>query len=598
MNAKLEPMLVAGAPVGTLVSVNVGLPQDVVWQNRTVRTAVWKQPIDGARMVRHLNVDGDGQGDLAGHGGEQRAVFVYQLDSYRYWEHELGRNDFVYGQFGENFTVEGLADDEVCIGDRYMIGGALFEVSQPRVTCFRVGIRMDDPRIPAMLVAHHRPGFYLRVLTEGEVSPGDEIVKVGTGPQALTVAEIDALLYLPGHPREQLVRAVRVPALSPGWRASFQSMLDHNDDGGAGNAGLAATSAPPAWPGFRQLTVSQVVRESDTVASIHLADPEGLNVPAALPGQYLTLRLNADPGGRSIMRNYSLSGPPGADEYRISIKREPHGIASEYLHARLQVGDLLDVAAPRGTFTLRPGRSPVLLISAGVGATPVLAMLHALAADRSEREVWWLHGTRSGADHSFAAETRSLLDSLPNAHRHVCYSRPTATDVEGEDYQAAGHLSAAALAELDLPPAAEAYLCGPPPFMQEVSAALSALGLEASRIRTELFGPAAAQTPGIASAEPRPPHPPPGNPGKGPLVAFARSDLSVGWDPAYASLLELAEACDVPVRWSCRTGVCHSCETAVVSGDIAYSPDPVDSPALGNTLICCAQPAGDLVLDL
>ena len=211
----------AGDVVGRLVSVNVGMPRDVVWQGRTVHTAVWKDPVDGPRMVRHLNVDGDGQGDLGGHGGEQRAVFVYQLDSYRHWEGELGRDDFVPGQFGENFTVEGLPDDVVCIGDRYRIGAAVFEVSQPRVTCFRVGIRMDDPRIPALLVAHHRPGFYLRVLTEGEVRAGDEIVKVGAGPEALTVAEVDALLYLPGHPREELRRALRVPALSPGWQASF-----------------------------------------------------------------------------------------------------------------------------------------------------------------------------------------------------------------------------------------------------------------------------------------------------------------------------------------------------------------------------------------
>ena len=130
----------AGAgPVGTLLSVNVGMPKDVPWQGKTVFTGVFKDSVSGPRRVGRLNVEGDGQGDLAGHGGEQRAVFVYQIDSYRYWEHELGRSDFVYGQFGENFTVEGLGDDEVCIGDRYRIGTALFEVTQPRVTCYRVG---------------------------------------------------------------------------------------------------------------------------------------------------------------------------------------------------------------------------------------------------------------------------------------------------------------------------------------------------------------------------------------------------------------------------------------------------------------------------
>src|ERR1700726_544385 len=194
-----------------LLSVNVGLPREVTWQGKTVRTAVWKSPVTGRRMVRKLDIDGDVQGDLAGHGGEHRAVFVYQMDSYHYWERFLGRNDFTFGQFGENFTVEGLADDEVCIGDRYRIGGAVFEVTQPRVTCYRVGIRMNEPRMPALLTSSGRPGFYFRVLEEGEVGAGDEIVKISDGPERISVAKFDALLYLPGHPRERLERALRVP---------------------------------------------------------------------------------------------------------------------------------------------------------------------------------------------------------------------------------------------------------------------------------------------------------------------------------------------------------------------------------------------------
>ena len=142
------------------------MPKNVPWDGKNVFTGVFKDPVSGKRRVGKLNIDGDGQGDRAGHGGEQRAVFVYQIDSYHYWERELGRDDFVYGQFGENFTVDGLGDDEVCIGDRYQIGTVTFEVTQPRVTCYRVGIRMNDPRIPALLVSHHRPGFYFRVLAD------------------------------------------------------------------------------------------------------------------------------------------------------------------------------------------------------------------------------------------------------------------------------------------------------------------------------------------------------------------------------------------------------------------------------------------------
>src|SRR5260370_4626452 len=150
-----------------LLSVNVGLPRDIDWGGRTVRTAIWKTAAGGPRLVRRLNVDGDGQGDLAGHGGEHRAVFVYQIAAYRYWERELHRDDFVMGQFGENFAVDGMADDEVCIGDRYRIGAALFEVTQPRVTCYRVGIRMNEPRMAALLVGHAKPASYFPLLEEG-----------------------------------------------------------------------------------------------------------------------------------------------------------------------------------------------------------------------------------------------------------------------------------------------------------------------------------------------------------------------------------------------------------------------------------------------
>ena len=271
---------------GRLLSVNVGLPKDVAWHGKTVHTAVWKRPVDGPNQVRRLNIDGDGQGDLAGHGGEHRAVFVYQIESYRYWQGQLGRNDFEYGQFGENLTVSGLADDQVCIGDRYQIGEALFEVTQPRVTCYRVGIRMNEPRMPSLLVSHHRPGFYFRVLREGAVRAGDEIIRVAAGPEAMTVAEVDGLLYLPGHSRERILSALRIPALPDGWKTSFRAVVSQAEaSGGAGgNAGLTAVSSPPAWPGFRSLAVTAVTRESDSVVSVHLADPGGTRCHRPGPG--------------------------------------------------------------------------------------------------------------------------------------------------------------------------------------------------------------------------------------------------------------------------------------------------------------------------
>jgi ferredoxin-NADP reductase/MOSC domain-containing protein YiiM len=583
-----------------LLSVNVGLPRDIEWQGRTVRTAVWKEPVQGRRMVRRLNIDGDGQGDLAGHGGEHRAVFVYQIESYNYWQDQLSRNDFTYGQFGENFTVDGLADTEVYIGDHYRIGGALFEVTQPRVTCYRVGIRMNEPQMAALLVSHRRPGFYFRVLEEGEVGAGDEIVKVMAGPERMSVAETDALLYLPGHPKSGLERALRIPALSAGWRSSFQALLDREKKGGggAGNPGLGPSAGPPpAWQGFRPLRVSHKLQESRNVTSLVLEPADGQPLAAALTGQFIVLRLRPALDGPALLRSYSLSGEPSEHRYRISVKQEPHGAAGAYIAAGVQAGDILDVSAPRGSFTLRHGDGPVVLVSAGIGATPVLAMLHALAAGRSPRAIWWIHGARNSSEHAFASEVRALLKALPGSRGHICYSAPEATDRANVDFDRVGRIGLQVFAELGIPRDGDFYICGPSAFMSGLVADLAGWGVALDRLHTENFGSGPSMTPGVAAAPQRPPHAPE-KAGVGPLVSFARSNLAVRWDPAFQSLLELAEACDVPVRWSCRTGVCHNCESGLISGSVNYRPDPVDPPADGNLLICCSQPQGDIALDL
>ena len=583
--------------VGTLVSVNVGMPKDVSWQGKTVFTGVFKDPVTGPRRVRKLNVDGDGQGDLAGHGGEQRAVFVYQLGSYRYWERELGRDDFVHGQFGENFTVEGLADDEVCIGDRYRIGTAVFEVTQPRVTCYRVGIRMNDPRIPALLVSHRRPGFYFRVLEEGDVEAGDEIVKLASGPEEMTVAEVDALLYLPGHPRQQLLRALRIPALSPGLADLVRGPARREP--GSGNAGLATASPPPAWAGFRRLTVTAIEHESDSVISIRLEAPDGAPLPAARPGQYLTLRIQPADGQRSLLRNYSLSGPPDAGYYRIAVKREPNGAASGYLHTRLAVGDQLDVAAPRGTFILDRTEAPVLLISAGIGATPVLAMLEALAEEHcragdlvaARRAQPPRPRVRRGGEGSARlpaerARARVLQPSgcrrprgprlrQPGPPHGVAAGRARAAArrrglpvragaVHGRDQRRSGGDRHRRLAH---PHRAVRAGAGPDAGHRGGTGARAAPARRRSpeRARRSSSRAATSPSPGAAttpacSSSPRP--------------ATSRSAGPVA--PASAT----------------------TARRTLIAGELDYSPDPVEPPAEGSALICCSQPRNDVVLDL
>jgi len=582
-----------------LLSLNVGLPRDITWNGKTVRTAIWKFPVEGRRMVRKLNIEGDAQADLAGHGGEQRAVFVYQTDSYRYWEHVLGRNDFSFGQFGENFTVEGLADNEVCIGDRYRIGDAVFEVTQPRVTCYRLGIRMNEPRMPALVVAHGRPGFYFRVLQEGEVGAGDDIVKLADGPERITVAEIDALLYLPGHSRQQVERALRLPALSKGWQASFQAMLKPTSSPKAteGNPGLANEEQAPPWPGFRQMRVASVRKESDSVTSFSLVPVDGQALPIAMPGQFVVLRLQVDRDKPPLIRSYSLSGMPGSDHFRISVKSESNGIGSSFLCSQVREGDVLDVSAPRGSFTLQPGDYPVVLLSAGVGATPVMSMLHALAAERSERQVWWIYGARNRANHPFGKESRSLIKQLPRGRGYILYSKPAVTDELGEDFDAPGHIDVALLEKIGVLRNGEFYLCGPSSFLENMRDGLRNWGVPAEHIHMEIFGALEGITPGMERVE-HTPHLPQGPPGSGPSVSFARSGITVAWDPKFGSLLELAEACDVPVRWSCRTGVCHTCMTSLIGGSITYQPEPLESPIPGNVLVCCSQPDANVTLDL
>ncbi len=580
-----------------LLSVNVGLPRNIEWKGRTVHTGIWKDSVRGRCRVGRLNLDGDGQGDMAGHGGEQRAVFVYQIESYRYWQEQLKRTDFVHGQFGENFTVEGLPDDAVCIGDRYQIGSALFEVTQPRVTCYRVGIRMNEPRMPALLTSSGRPGFYFRVLHEGEVGSGDEIVKVVEGNERMTVAEINALLYSPDHARDRLERALRIEALSPGWRSSFAALLQNQT---SGNAGLVPEAAAhPAAPGFRPLTVTAIDQESADVLSLTMQTPDGQPLPTAMPGQYVVVRLQPAGGGPPFFRSFSLSGPLSNERYRISVKIEPNGVAGTYLREHVRVGDALDVSSPRGSFILQPGERPVLLLSAGIGATPVLAMLYALAAARSTRQVLWLHAARDREHHPFAAEVRRLLLALTHGRSYVCYSRPGSHDKTGEDFDATGHLSRSVFDEAGVPREADVYLCGPTRFMADMKDALATLGVARERIHVEIFNGSESMTPGVVGAATRTAHPPADEANTGPLVSFARSSIAAHWKAsAYQSILELAEACDVPVRWSCRTGVCHNCESGLVSGTVVYGPEPLEKPADGNILVCCSQPIGDVVIDL
>jgi ferredoxin-NADP reductase len=346
------------------------------------------------------------------------------------------------------------------------------------------------------------------------------------------------------------------------------------------------------------LRVSRIARESNTVFSLELVPGDHRPLAIALPGQFVVVRLHLRPDGPPLLRSYSLSEAPSTECYRLGVKQEAEGAASGYLAAQLKVGDSLEVSAPRGSFVLRAGDRPVVLLSAGIGLTPVLAMLHALATEPSKRMVWWLHGARSGNEHPFAEEARRLLSRLSHSRSYVQYSKPDPADRQGENFDAPGRLELAVLNHLGVSHEADFYLCGPTAFLRDFTEGLRAWGVPHDRVYTEIFGPGKPSTPGIVHAPVRSPHPFAGASEKKPRVSFARSGLDVAWDPKFKSLLELAEACDVPVQWSCRTGVCHTCEAALIDGTVNYDPEPVEAPATGNLLTCCSRPQGDVIIDL
>jgi ferredoxin-NADP reductase len=434
------------------------------------------------------------------------------------------------------------------------------------------------------------------VIQQGDVGAGDVIEKIADGDENMSVAEIDGLLYLKDHPEDKLQRALRIPALSPAWKRSFRNLLDAALQGVAkGNAGLSGPPVEPlAWTGFRPFVVQRTWMECEGVRSFELGAVDGSPIPAFLPGQHIAVRIHPTEDGIPLIRIYSLCGPQDASSLRIAVKREANGAGGIYMHEQVRAGDVLEISAPRGTFTLSEGKGPLVLLSAGVGVTPLLSILYQVARRDPDRVLWWIHSCRNGAYQAFREEVRSLGMRLSAFHRVVIYSSPNDGELCGFDYDIKGHLDLQELQAMQLPAESECYLCGPPGYLYNIIAALKAIGVAGNKIKSELFGSYSEPTAGGG----KPPHLPLENTGQGPLVTFSKSKVSFRWHPRFGSLLEAAEACDIPVLWSCRMGVCHRCESGVIDGRVTYSPDPLDPPADGNVLICCAVPAGPVDLDL
>ena len=586
----------AQLPPMRLKSVNLSMPKDIVHNGKAVTTGIFKEPAEGRVMLRRLNLDGDGQADLWGHGGVFRAVYVYAFENYAYWAGELGRDDFTLGQFGENFTVEGMLEDDIHVGDVFRVGSALVEVSQPRVPCYKLAIKMGIEGFQNQFLASGRMGFYLRVLEEGEVGAGDTIELVKRDPQAMTVRAVNELLYFDKQNLKGTAKALGIPALSHGWKSSFEERL------------AKAVAPAEAGDGYRRFVVDRKQPESETITSFYLVPEDGAALPAFLAGQFLTFELTIPGQPKPLLRTYTLSDSPNADYYRVSIKREPApadrpeltpGLSSSYFHDQVEIGSNLRVGAPRGKFHLEPDSArAVVLLGGGVGLTPMISMMNAIVQSGSRRPVWFIHGARNGREHAMGAHVRRVAEANDNVHVHIRYSQPAAGDGAGRDYDSQGRVDIALLKQLLPFDDYEFYLCGPTPFMRSLYCGLLSLDVSEQRIHYEFFGPASLLK---EDAKPIGPAQAPSAETElagGLQVTFARSGVTAAWDPACESILELAERQGLSPDYSCRSGICHVCMCPLVEGEVEYLEEPLDEPDPGSVLICCSKPKTNLVVEV
>ncbi len=578
-----------------LLSVSASQVKEVIYQGKTVRTGIFKDPVPERVMVRRLNIDGDDQADRNVHGGFDMAVYAYPVEHYAFWERELGREAFPHGQFGENLTVSGMSEDTVRVGDICRIGETLLQVTQPRIPCYKLAIRMEQGLdFPGRFQQSGRMGFYFRVLEEGEVGAGDPIELIERDERSVTIAEFIRVYLYDAHDPASLKRVLGSRDLGDAWRVYLEKMLKKAEP----------VTGPAGWEGFRTFVVDHKVRESETITSFYLVPKDGEPLPGFLPGQFLTFRLLLPAHPRPILRTYSLSDSPHHPEYyRVSIKRLtppvgrpdlPAGLASNYFADRVGPGSDLCVKSPRGKFYLDPTENtPVVLLSGGVGLTPTISMLNAIVESGSGRAVWFVHGTRNGREHAMGQHVRRLAAENENVHVHVSYSRPLPEDVEGHTYDSRGRVDIERLKGL-LPAAAyDFYLCGPPAFMKALYNGLLEWGVPESRIYYEFFGPISALKEGAETAGPpeqvavR---------GAGLTVRFAKSGLAADWDPSEGSILALAEAQGLRPDFSCRTGICHTCSSELIQGEVDYLTEPLDRPDPGCVLICVAAPRTNVVV--
>jgi ferredoxin-NADP reductase/MOSC domain-containing protein YiiM len=588
-----------------LLSVSVGLPRAVPYGDEEIETAIFKTPVEGRVKVLPGGLEGDRQATPRVHGGVDMAVYAYPVDHYAYWEDELGRAGLPHGQFGENLTVSGLTEENVHVGDIFRIGTARLQVTQPRIPCYRLGIRMEEEAdFPKRFLLSGRLGFYFRILEEGDLGAGDALVLEDRDEASATMAEFIRISQFESHDAEGLERLLAARDLSEEWRVHLEHMLEK----------ARMVPEPEGWQGYRNFVVERKVAESETITSFYLKPEDGRRLPPYKPGQFLTYRFDIPGHDTPVTRTYTLSDCPRPDHYRLTVKREPApgdrpdlppGLGSNYLHDDIEVGSVLCAREPRGEFWLDPeGDTPVVLLSGGVGLTPMISMLNAIVESGNARPTWFIHATRNGREHALGDHVRKLAAERDHVRAHVCYDEPDPGDVQGRDYDTPGRVTLDLLRGLLPDNDADFYICGPTPFMRVHFNGLLDWGVPEARIHYEFFGPESAlreaeDEPAPAAAETTPaPAAEAAVDGAQLQVTFSRAGMTVAWDGGTDSLLDLAEAHGLRPDFACRAGICHTCMVDLVEGEVEYTEEILDDPDPGTVLICCCKPKSDVVLDV
>ena len=545
-----------------------------------VSSAFVKKRLDDRVLVGKLGLAGDEQADLAVHGGVDKAVYAYPAVHYPCWRDEFPEHSRLWGpgSLGENLAISGFDESSVCIGDVFRLGSAVLQVTQPRKPCFKLALRFSgDQRIAPRMIRAGRTGWYFRVLGDGYLVEGDELQLLERPHREWSIRRTNEVAYDTAAAKESLRAVAALPALSAAWRDQTKSAV----------AGVSRAAAD-----FRQFVLAEARDESASIRSLLFAPVDGRDIPLHQPGQHVRIKVRSGDG--EFVRRYTISSVPGSKSLRISVKREPNGQVSRLLH-RLQIGEAIEISGPQGRFVLdRQAGRPVALLSAGVGITPMISMLHAAVTQDGRYpfvpKVFFLHAARNGTEHAFRAQIEASLSKHPSTVSRIFYSQPTEEDRQRRAFDREGRLRIEDIEQF-VTVEHDFYLCGPASFMEAVRTDLMKRGVPKSRIKAETFdfgGDDAATTDFSPDALRRFK--------TGATVRFGEASKSIEWTPEDGTLLDLAERSGVTVFSDCRMGLCGTCSARILQGEVTHLGPNGSEPLEGEVLLCCAIPKTDALL--